>query len=57
MPFVLCLSLLTVLLQQGFNVDGMDVSHLLYVDDFKLYLKSEEDTLALVNKVRLMISK
>ena len=54
--FVLCLFPLSVLLRhlnKGFNVDGMVVSHLLYLDDLKLYSKSEEDMLALVNTVRI----
>ena len=57
MHLVVCaLGLVVIILRQlnkGFNVDGLVVSHLLYLDDLKLYLKSEEDMLALVNTVRI----
>ena len=51
--FVMCLFPLTNLLRKlnkGFVIDGIVVSHLLYVylDDVKLYAKSTEDMPALV---------
>jgi len=54
--FVMCLFPLTTLLRQtkkGFIVDGDAISHLLYMDDLKLYAKSEEDMKCLVNTVRI----
>ena len=54
--FVMCLFPLTILLRQlnkGFIIDGYAVSHLLYMDDLKLYAKSEEDMTCLVNTVRI----
>ena len=54
--FVLCLFPLSTLLRQtskGFIIDGSVISHLLYMDDLKLYAKSEEDMTRLVNTVRI----
>ena len=54
--FVMCLFPLSSLLrdlQKGFVVDGIVISHLLYLDDLKLYSKSEEDMATLVNTVRI----
>ena len=54
--FVMCLFPLTNLLHRlnkGFVIDG---SHLLYLDDLKLYAKSTEEMLALVNTVRVFSS-
>ena len=44
--FVMCLFLLTDLLKnlnKWFLIDDIVVSHLLYLDDLKLYAKSSED--------------
>jgi len=52
----MCLFPLTNLLRKlnkGFVIDGIVVSHLLYLDDMKLYAKSTEEMLALVNTVRV----
>ena len=54
--FVMSLFPLTTLLHQvnkGFIIDGYAVSHLLYMDDLKLYAKSEEDMTCLANTVRI----
>ena len=54
--FVMCLFPLTTLLRQlnkGFIIDGGVISHLLYLDDLKLYAKSVEDMATLVNTVRI----
>ena len=54
--FVMCLFPLSNLLrdlQKGFIVDGIVISHLLYLDDLKLYSKSEEDMATLVNTIRI----
>jgi len=54
--FVMCLFPLSSLLrdlQKGFTIDGTVISHLLYLDDLKLYSKSEEDMVTLVNTVRI----
>ena len=54
--FAMCLFPLSSLLrdlQKGFIVDGIVISHLLYLDDLKLYSKSEEDMATLVNTVRI----
>ena len=54
--FVMCLFPLTTLLRQlnkGFIIDGDVISHLLYLDDLKLYAKSVEDMATLVNTVRI----
>jgi len=40
-------------LNKVFIVDGIVVSHLLYLDDLKLYSKSEHDTSTLVNTIRI----
>jgi len=55
----MCLFPLTNLirkLNKGFVIDGVVVSHLLYLDDLKLYAKSTEDMLALMNTVRVFSS-
>ena len=39
-------------LYKGFVVDGIVISHLLYLDDLKLCSKSEQDMFTLVNTVR-----
>ena len=57
--FVMCLFPLTDLLRKlnkGFAIDDVVVSHLLYLDDLKLYAKSSEDMLAMVNTVRVFSS-
>jgi len=54
--FVMCLFPLTLLLRQlnkGFVIDDETVSHVLYLDDLKLYAKSEDDMVSLVNTVRI----
>ena len=54
--FVMCLFPLTTLLRQlnkGFIIDGDVISHLMYLDDLKLYAKSVEDMATLVNTVRI----
>ena len=54
--FVMCLfPLLLVLrdLNKGFKVDDIVISYLLYLDDLKLYSKSEVDMSTLVNTVRI----
>jgi len=46
--FVMCLFPLTILLRKlnkGFAIDGIVASHLLYLDDLKLYAKSTEEML------------
>ena len=54
--FVMCLFPLSMILwdlNKGFIVDGAVISHLLYLDDLKLYSKSEADMVMLVNTVRI----
>jgi len=54
--FVMCLFPLSLVvrdLNKGFKVDDIVISHLLYLDDLKLYSKSEADMLTLVNTVRI----
>ena len=54
--FVMCLFPLSLVLRdlnKGFKVDDIVISHLLYLDDLKLYSKSEADTSTLVNTVRI----
>ena len=53
---VLCLFPLSLVLHdlyKGFKVDNIVSSHLLYLDDLKLYSKSEADMSTLVNTVRI----
>ena len=57
--FVMCLFPLTGLLRtlnKGFVVHGIVVSHLLYLDDLKLYAKSTDEMLAVINTVRVFSS-
>ena len=54
--FVMCLFPLSLVLRdlnKGFKVDDIVISHLLYLDDLKLYFKSEADMSTLVNTVRI----
>jgi len=54
--FVMCLFPLPLVLRdlnKGFKVDDIVISHLLYLDDLKLYSKSEADMSTLVNTVRI----
>ena len=54
--FVMCLFPLSLVLRdlnKGFKVDDIVISHLLYLNDLKLYSKSEADMLTLVNTVRI----
>ena len=55
----MCLFLLTGLLRmlnKEFVVHGTVVSHLLYLDDLKLYAKSTDEILAMINTVRVFSS-
>lgn len=56
--FVMCLLPLSIVLRRlhkGFMVSGMVISHLLYLDDLKLYSRSEADMSTLVNTFRIFL--
>uniref|UniRef100_H2ZVK0 Reverse transcriptase domain-containing protein n=1 Tax=Latimeria chalumnae TaxID=7897 RepID=H2ZVK0_LATCH len=55
MLFIICLLPLTTLLKKsglGFTIHNVTISHLLYMDDLKLYAKSDKDILALTKIVK-----
>jgi len=42
--------------EDGFIIDDETTSHVLYLDDLKLYAKFEDDMVSLMNTVRIFSS-